>query len=94
MDLYEATKGFVTLFDFDVEAHTAEDGVFEDGGMRVEAVVLKREGGGQECPPLSEDWAEDDQGINQDKTYDSDVQVFIETFVHIHTISLIAIFLP
>ena len=78
MDLYEATKGFVTLFDFDVEAHTAEDGVFEDGGMRVETIVLKREGGGQECPPLSEDWAEDDQRTNQEITYDSDVQVLTE----------------
>ena len=75
MDLYEATKGFVTLFDFDVQAHTVEDGVFEDGGMRVETVVLEREGGDRECPPLSEDWAEDDQRTNQEITYDSDVQV-------------------
>ena len=34
MDLYEATKGFVTLFDFEVGAH--EDGVFEDSGVKVE----------------------------------------------------------
>jgi len=80
MDLYEATKGFVTLFDFDVQAHTVEDGVFEDGGMRVETVVLKREGGGRDCPPLSEDWAEDDQRTNQEMTYDSDVQAYICKF--------------
>ena len=60
MDLYEATKGFVTLFDFNVEAHNAEDGAFEDGGVRVETLVLKRETD-LECPPLNENWREDDQ---------------------------------
>ena len=60
MDLYEATKGFVTLFDFNVEAHNAEDGAFEDGGVRVETLGLKR-ATDLECPPLNENWREDDQ---------------------------------
>ena len=45
MELYEATKGFLTLFEFDVEAHTVEDGDFEDGGVKVEQIVLTRNGG-------------------------------------------------
>ena len=58
MDLYEATKAFVTLFEFDVQAHNAEDGAFEDGGVRVETIVLKR-ATSLECPPLTRDWRED-----------------------------------
>ena len=73
MELYEATKGFLTLFEFDVEAHTVADGVFVDGGVKVEQIVLTRSGG-VECPPLDENWREDDQG-KWDEFYDSDVQV-------------------
>ena len=76
MELYEATKGFLTLFEFDVEAHTVEDGDFEDGGVKVEQIVLTRSGGGLECPPLETNWREDDQGKG-DEFYDSDVQVEI-----------------
>ena len=72
MDLYEATKGFVTLFDFEVEAY--EDGVFEDSGVRVEEVVLKRREA-RYCPLLSENWREDEQA-EWNYSYDSDeVQV-------------------
>ena len=73
MELYEATKGFLTLFEFDVEAHTVADGDFEDGGVKVEQIVLTRSGV-VECPPLDENWREDDQG-KWDEFYDSDVQV-------------------
>ena len=38
MDLYEATKGFVTLFDFDVEAY--EDGIFIDSGVKVGTILF------------------------------------------------------
>ena len=73
MELYEATKGFLTLFEFDVEAHTVADGDFEDGGVKVEQIVLTRTEG-LKCPPLEENWREDDQG-KWDEFYDSDVQV-------------------
>ena len=71
MDLYEATKGFVTLFDFEVAAH--EDGVFEDSGVKVEEVVLRRTGV-RNCPLLNDNWREDEQGDWKDY-YDCDVQV-------------------
>ena len=74
MELYEATKGFLTLFEFDVGAHTVDDGDFEDGAVRVETVVLHRAGAGVEVPALSETWLEDDQG-NWSKHYNSNVQV-------------------
>ena len=63
MDLYEATKEFVTLFEFDVEAHNAEDGAFEDGGVRVETIVLQR-ATNLECPPLGRDWREDEDQVS------------------------------
>ena len=63
MDLYEATKAFVTLFEFDVEAHNAEDGAFEDGGVRVETIVLDR-ATAIECPPLSRNWREDGDQVS------------------------------
>ena len=76
MDIYEATKGFLTLFDFDVESHTAEDGDFEDGGVKVEHVVLTREAGGREVPPLDRNWREDDYS-QVDTHYQSDIQAYI-----------------
>jgi hypothetical protein len=51
MELYEATKGFVTLFEFNVLAHRAEDGVFEDGAFKVEQVKLDRTVD-KKCPNL------------------------------------------
>ena len=63
MDLYEATKAFVTLFEFDVEAHNAEDGAFEDGGVKVETIVLDR-ATALECPPLGRNWREDEDQVS------------------------------
>ena len=68
MDLYEATKAFVTLFEFDVQAHNAEDGAFEDGGVRVETIVLKR-ATSLECPPLTRDWREDGDQVSVSTLY-------------------------
>ena len=75
MDLYEATKGFVTLFDFDVEAH--EDGIFIDSGVKVEEVVLQRTGY-RNCPLLNDNWREDEQA-EWNYNYDSDVMVRLLT---------------
>ena len=63
MDLYEATKAFVTLFEFDVEAHNAEDGAFEDGVVKVETIVLDR-ATALECPPLGRNWREDEDQVS------------------------------
>ena len=58
MELYDASKAFLTLFDFDVEAHTLEDGDFEDGAVKVETIVLSRDGK-LDIPPIGDDWRED-----------------------------------
>ena len=76
MELYEATKGFLTLFEFDVGSHHAEDGDFEDGAVRVETVVLDRDGQGEQVPTLAETWMEDDQG-QWSKHYNNNVQAYI-----------------
>jgi len=78
MELYEATKGFVVLFDFDVLAHMAEeDGVFEDGAVKVEVVTLDRKTN-KECPDLPYNWKEDEQGVWAN--YDNTVQAYICDF--------------
>jgi len=41
MDIYEATKGFLLLFEFDVLAHNGSD-VFDDGSIKVDSVELAR----------------------------------------------------
>ena len=42
MQLYEATKGFILLFEFDVLEHRLEDGEFSDGAVSVRSVLLPR----------------------------------------------------
>ena len=42
MQLYEATKGFILLFEFDVNEHRLEDGEFSDGAVSVKSVLLPR----------------------------------------------------
>jgi len=42
MQLYEATKGFILLFEFDVLEHRVEDGEFSDGAVSVRSVLLPR----------------------------------------------------
>ena len=44
MQLYEATKGFILLFEFDVLEHRVEDGEFSDGAVSVRSVLLPRSG--------------------------------------------------
>jgi ribonuclease Z len=74
MELYQATKGFLTLFEFNVMAHSAEDGVFEDGAVKVEQVKLDRSVN-KKCPNLPENWKEEEQGEFED--YDNTVQAYI-----------------
>eukprot|EP00092_Neocalanus_flemingeri_P001499 GFUD01001600.1.p1 GENE.GFUD01001600.1~~GFUD01001600.1.p1 ORF type:complete len:865 (+),score=362.31 GFUD01001600.1:341-2935(+) len=74
MELYEATKGFVTLFEFDVLSHKEEDGVFEDGAVKVEQVKLVRRVN-KACPNLPVNWKGDEQGEWED--YDNTVQAYI-----------------
>ena len=42
MQLYEATKGFILLFEFEVLEHRLEDGEFSDGAVSVRSVLLPR----------------------------------------------------
>ena len=42
MQLYEATKGFILLFEFDVLEHRLEDGDFSDGAVTVRSILLPR----------------------------------------------------
>ena len=42
MELYEATKGFILLFNFDVLRHRLEDGEYTDGAVSVRSVQLSR----------------------------------------------------
>jgi len=42
MQLYEATKGFILLFEFEVLEHRLEDGEFSDGAVSVKSVPLPR----------------------------------------------------
>lgn len=42
MELYEATKGFILLFNFDVLRHRLEDGDYSDGAVTVRSVQLQR----------------------------------------------------
>jgi len=74
MDIYEATKGFVTLFEFDVHSYTEADGVFEDGAVRVEHIKLPRTVN-KKCPNLPGNWKGDEQGEWID--YDNTVQAYI-----------------
>ena len=74
MELYQATKGFLTLFEFNVMAHSAEDGVFEDGAVKVEQVKLDRSVN-KKCPNLPENWKDDEQGELED--YNNTVQAYI-----------------
>jgi ribonuclease Z len=42
MELYEATKNFILLFEFDVLRHRLEDGPYCDGAVTVQSTVLAR----------------------------------------------------
>ena len=77
MELYEATKGFVTLFEFDVHAYNDDAGVFEDKSVKVEHVKLHRTEK-KECPDLPTNWKGDEQGKWDD--YDDTVQAYICQF--------------
>eukprot|EP00090_Calanus_glacialis_P004185 TRINITY_DN13097_c0_g1_i2.p1 TRINITY_DN13097_c0_g1~~TRINITY_DN13097_c0_g1_i2.p1 ORF type:complete len:896 (-),score=340.30 TRINITY_DN13097_c0_g1_i2:90-2777(-) len=74
MELYQATKRFVRLYEFNVLAHTEDDGVFEDGAVKVEQVKMARSVN-KKCPNLSENWEEDEQGELED--YNNTVQAYI-----------------
>ena len=74
MELYQATKRFVRLYEFNVLAHTEDDGVFEDGAVKVEQVKLDR-AVNKKCPNLPRNWKEDEQGEWED--YDNTVQSYI-----------------
>jgi len=79
MELYEAVKGFVTLFEFDVHAHNNDDGIFNDRNVKVEDVKLHRTEK-KKCPDLPPNWKGDEQGRWDD--YDDTVHAYICQFNH------------
>jgi len=79
MDLYQATKGFAKLYEFNVYSHTANDGVFEDGAVNVEQVKLHRSVN-KKCPDIPESWEDDDNEIVKGDDYDNTVQAYVCKF--------------
>ena len=74
MELYKATKGFLKLKDLDVYTHTDDDGVLEDGAVKVEQVILHRSVN-MKCPDLPESWKEVELAEAMD--YDNTVQAYL-----------------
>jgi len=79
MDLYQATKGFAKLYDFDVHGHSADDGIFEDGAVMVEQIQIHRTVN-RECPIISQCWQDENSELIRTENYDNTVQAYICKF--------------
>lgn len=80
MELYEATKGFILLFDFDVLRHRLEDGDFSDGAVTVRSVELHRSLPSTSAPVAAEWEGLAEEGRQGGITYQDSVVAYICSF--------------
>ena len=78
MQLYEATKGFILLFEFDVLEHRLEDGDFSDGAVSVKSVHLPRSKDST-APEVKAEW----EGLLEVERQEGAIRLFCYCLDHI-----------
>ena len=83
MQLYEATKGFILLFEFEVLEHRLEDGEFSDGAVSVRSVPLPRSEHST-APEVKAEW----EGLLEVERQEGAIRFFLKSYCLDHILQI------